>query len=50
MDDFIADIRGKGKGAIENLLQKIFFNKDAHLFQLFKLSAWSGILFKGLIP
>ena len=27
MDDVIADIRGKGKGAIENLLQKIFFNR-----------------------
>ena len=26
MDDVIADIRGKGKGEIENLLQKIFFN------------------------
>jgi len=26
-DDVIADIRGKGKGAIENLLQKIFFNR-----------------------
>jgi len=27
MDDVIADIRGKGKGDIENLLQKIFFNR-----------------------
>lgn len=27
MDDVIADVRGKGKGAIENLLQKIFFNR-----------------------
>ena len=27
MDDIIADVRGKGKGAIENLLQKIFFNR-----------------------
>tara|TARA_R110000796_G_scaffold54971_3_gene128346 strand:- start:67 stop:837 length:771 start_codon:yes stop_codon:yes gene_type:complete len=27
LDDVIADIRGKGKGAIENLLQKIFFNR-----------------------
>lgn len=27
MDDVIADIRGKGKGQIENLLQKIFFNR-----------------------
>ena len=27
MDDVIADIRGKGKGAIENLLQKICFNR-----------------------
>jgi len=26
-DDVIADIRGKGKGVIENLLQKIFFNR-----------------------
>lgn len=26
-DDVIADIRGKGKGAIENQLQKIFFNR-----------------------
>tara|TARA_R100000951_G_scaffold73235_2_gene61617 strand:- start:1029 stop:1796 length:768 start_codon:yes stop_codon:yes gene_type:complete len=26
-DDVIADLRGKGKGAIENLLQKIFFNR-----------------------
>ena len=26
-DDVIADIRGNGKGAIENLLQKIFFNR-----------------------
>lgn len=26
-DDVIADIRGTGKGAIENLLQKIFFNR-----------------------
>ena len=26
-DDVIADVRGKGKGAIENLLQKIFFNR-----------------------
>lgn len=26
-DDVIADIRGKGKGEIENLLQKIFFNR-----------------------
>ena len=26
-DDVIADIRGKGKGAVENLLQKIFFNR-----------------------
>ncbi len=26
-DDVIADIRGSGKGAIENLLQKIFFNR-----------------------
>ena len=26
-DDVIADIRGKGKGQIENLLQKIFFNR-----------------------
>jgi len=27
MDDVIADIRGKGKGQVENLLQKIFFNR-----------------------
>ena len=27
LDDVIADIRGKGKGAIENKLQKIFFNR-----------------------
>tara|TARA_R100001460_G_scaffold56917_3_gene96671 strand:+ start:261 stop:1028 length:768 start_codon:yes stop_codon:yes gene_type:complete len=27
MDDVIADIRGKGKGEIENLLQKVFFNR-----------------------
>ena len=27
LDDVIADIRGKGKGEIENLLQKIFFNR-----------------------
>ena len=27
LDDVIADIRGKGKGQIENLLQKIFFNR-----------------------
>jgi len=27
MDDVIADVRGKGKGEIENLLQKIFFNR-----------------------
>jgi hypothetical protein len=27
LDDTIADIRGKGKGQIENLLQKIFFNR-----------------------
>tara|TARA_R110002096_G_scaffold28650_2_gene86715 strand:- start:99 stop:863 length:765 start_codon:yes stop_codon:yes gene_type:complete len=26
-DDVIADIRGKGKGSVENLLQKIFFNR-----------------------
>jgi len=26
-DDVIADVRGKGKGQIENLLQKIFFNR-----------------------
>ena len=26
-DDVIADIRGKGKGMVENLLQKIFFNR-----------------------
>tara|TARA_R110000787_G_scaffold7942_1_gene26765 strand:+ start:106 stop:630 length:525 start_codon:yes stop_codon:yes gene_type:complete len=26
-DDVIADIRGKGKGEVENLLQKIFFNR-----------------------
>ena len=26
-DDVIADLRGKGKGATENLLQKIFFNR-----------------------
>jgi hypothetical protein len=26
-DDVIADIRGKGKGAVENLLQKVFFNR-----------------------
>jgi hypothetical protein len=26
-DDVIADIRGKGKGIIENLLEKIFFNR-----------------------
>jgi len=26
-DDVIADIRGKGKGTIENLLEKIFFNR-----------------------
>ena len=26
-DDVIADIRGKGRGEIENLLQKIFFNR-----------------------
>lgn len=27
LDDVIADIRGKGKGEIENLLEKIFFNR-----------------------
>ena len=27
MDDVIADVRGKGKGEIENLLQKVFFNR-----------------------
>ena len=27
LDDVIADIRGKGKGMVENLLQKIFFNR-----------------------
>tara|TARA_Y100000004_G_scaffold189391_1_gene244911 strand:+ start:423 stop:1196 length:774 start_codon:yes stop_codon:yes gene_type:complete len=27
LDDVIADIRGKGKGAVENLLEKIFFNR-----------------------
>ena len=27
LDDVIADIRGKGKGQVENLLQKIFFNR-----------------------
>ena len=27
LDDCISDIRGKGKGAIENKLQKIFFNR-----------------------
>ena len=27
LDDTIADVRGKGKGAVENLLQKIFFNR-----------------------
>ena len=27
LDDVIADIRGKGKGDVENLLQKIFFNR-----------------------
>ena len=27
MDDVIADVRGKGKGDVENLLQKIFFNR-----------------------
>jgi len=27
LDDVIADIRGRGKGEIENLLQKIFFNR-----------------------
>jgi len=26
-DDVIADIRGKGKGMVENLIQKIFFNR-----------------------
>ena len=26
-DDVIADLRGKGRGAVENLLQKIFFNR-----------------------
>jgi len=26
-DDVIADLRGKGKGMVENLLQKIFFNR-----------------------
>ena len=26
-DDVIADLRGKGKGDVENLLQKIFFNR-----------------------
>ena len=26
-DDVIADIRGKGRGEVENLLQKIFFNR-----------------------
>jgi hypothetical protein len=26
-DDVISDLRGKGKGQIENLLQKIFFNR-----------------------
>ena len=27
LDDVIADIRGKGKGEVENLLEKIFFNR-----------------------
>jgi hypothetical protein len=27
LDDVIADIRGKGRGDVENLLQKIFFNR-----------------------
>ena len=27
LDDVIADVRGKGKGSVENLLQKIFFNR-----------------------
>ena len=27
LDDIVSDIRGKGKGEIENLLQKIFFNR-----------------------
>ena len=27
LDDVISDVRGKGKGQIENLLQKIFFNR-----------------------
>jgi Cdc6-like AAA superfamily ATPase len=27
LDDVIADIRGKGKGSVENLLEKIFFNR-----------------------
>jgi len=27
LDDTISDIRGKGKGEIENLLQKVFFNR-----------------------
>ena len=27
LDDVIADVRGKGKGQVENLLQKIFFNR-----------------------
>lgn len=27
LDDVIADIRGKGKGDVENLLQKVFFNR-----------------------
>lgn len=27
LDDVIADVRGNGKGAVENLLQKIFFNR-----------------------
>ena len=26
-DDVISDLRGKGRGAVENLLQKIFFNR-----------------------
>ena len=27
LDDVISDVRGKGKGSVENLLQKIFFNR-----------------------
>ena len=27
LDDVISDVRGKGRGSVENLLQKIFFNR-----------------------